>query len=205
METTLNYYRYVHAGDNRLLKSVVNDMKVKKSSWFLECTRHLNDLEIVEIQDESKISIKQRAREKDKQKWERELEAKSSLKIYAMMKLEIREEEIYDNQFDSVLLYKARSNTLQLENRKRFSGGDIACKLCGSEVEDLAHFVLECRLFNSERGNLEELQRPYIENQDELLGGFLFDKANIMIKKKYIGKIWKKRKVKLEEIESGAT
>ena len=201
LETKLNYYRYAQTGDNALLKNIMDDMEIKKMSWYLEIEKQMEELQIDDIQVESKNSIKMRAREKDNEKWQRELNEKSSLKIYKMMKPGIEDEEIYDNKFDSVLWFKARTNTLQLEDRKRFSRGDVTCKVCGAETEDIFHFVLECCRYDNERGNMVELQRPYNENKDDLLGNFLFKKKNIMLKKKYIAEIWKIRKRQMENTQ----
>ena len=63
-----------------------------------------------------------------------------------------------------MILYRGRTNNLQLNNRKRFSGGEVKCDMCGAEIEDIKHFILWCRFFQEERNENINLQRPYIEN-----------------------------------------
>ena len=76
---------------------------------------------------------------------EEEKESKTTLELYSRCKKKIGEEQIYENDFNSVLLYRCRSNTLKLKWRNRFAGGDEICDLCGgSEVETLEHFLLDC-------------------------------------------------------------
>lgn len=50
---------------------------------------------------------------------------KLSLEIYRKWKVDIEEEKVYDNSPSSVTLFKARSNALQLNDRKRYT----ECKL----------------------------------------------------------------------------
>ena len=70
---------------------------------------------------------------------------KSSLKIYRKWRKEIGEQEkIYTNNQASDILFKARSNNLELNNRKRFWNEDIKCDMCGAEKGDLGHFLLWC-------------------------------------------------------------
>ena len=46
----------------------------------------------------------------------------------------MHEERCYYNRHSSVIWYKARSNTLQLADTKRFVLGRTECILCGVEV-----------------------------------------------------------------------
>ena len=62
----------------------------------------------------SKEYLKQFMIKWDRNIWEDELEMKTSLQIYK--KNDFGEEEIYDNRPSSIILYKARTNTLQLND-----------------------------------------------------------------------------------------
>ena len=97
-----------------------------------------------EIVETSGKEIKARVRRVDTEKWERELESKTSLGLYRRYKGVIREERIYDNRYSSELLYGARANALGLNDRRRHEGGSMRCDLCGGEREDLIHFLIEC-------------------------------------------------------------
>ena len=76
--------------------------------------------------------------------WEDELEMKTSLQIYKK-KLMTGEEEMYDNRPSSTILYKARTNTLQLNDRNRHTNKEIHCLVCDTDdKEDIYHFMLHC-------------------------------------------------------------
>ena len=185
---------------NKLLKEIVSDMKDKGHKWH----RDLNDmlttvsLRYGQVGILKKEEIKSKIREWDNKKWQEEMHNKTSLRIYRQQKPEIRsQEDVYDNTAASILLFKCRSNTLPLNDRKRFVQGDTSCQLCGAEIEDLAHLLLKCPEYDDLRP--EELKDN--QTQDELiLGNFLFN-VNHEFVKENINKIWKKRKKRLEEIQ----
>ena len=197
-ESKLNYYRYAVNSKNELLRGIIGDMEEKEHKWYLECKTNMQELGIMNIEDETKSSLKMKIRDQDHELWMSELNEKRSLSIYKMMKDRVKEENIYDNNFSSVLWYRARSNTLQLEDRKRFQGGDGICKLCGIETEDLIHFVLECPAYSAERCENADLQRPYIEDKQRIIGELLFENEKIPRNKIFLAKIWKIRMIKLE-------
>ena len=64
------------------------------------------------------------------------------------------DEDIYSNEYGSVLLFQCRSNTLKLRWRQGFEDGAADCLLCGGEEETVRHFVMGC-------GELLEIRRPY--------------------------------------------
>ena len=93
----------------------------------------------------SKTEIKKKIREWDSRNWRKEVQERSSLKIYTEWKKEIRrEEDIYDNRPVSVIIYKARTNNLNLNDRNRHKNEDTKCLMCEHRVEDLIHFILWC-------------------------------------------------------------
>ena len=97
------------------------------------------------LRNNSREEIKNEIQMRDSMRWEEEKESKTTLELYSRCKKKIGEEQIYENDFNSVLLYRCRSNTLKLKWRNRFAGGDERCDLCGgSEVETLEHFLLDC-------------------------------------------------------------
>ena len=61
----------------------------------------------------------------------------------------IKEQLLYDNTEESVLLSLARTNTLPLNWRKRFQQNEedrnTICPLCSEEEETLTHFLLLCQ------------------------------------------------------------
>ena len=74
------------------------------------------------------------------------------------------EEEIYDNRPSSTILYKARSNTLQLNDRNRHTNKEIHCLVCDTDdKEDIYHFMLHCTAYKEQRSQSIHLQQPYLE------------------------------------------
>ncbi len=61
-------------------------------------------------------------------------------------------------------------NCLPLNDRKRRENQETICKFCDAETEDLEHFLLICPEFKEERENIIELQQPYEENTDNIIG-----------------------------------
>ena len=147
-----------------------------------------------------KREIKSKEREMDSKRWLEEIREKTSLEIYSEEKKEIKEELLYDNRPSSVILYRARANCLRLNDRNRHQGGEVGCKLCGAEMENLNHFLLECGELSEERKLITELQQPYQENRKKIIGNVLFKVEGIEKRKENIYRMWKKRDKKLKEI-----
>ena len=53
-------------------------------------------------------------------------------------------------------------------------GEEVKCELCGFELEDLKHFLLDCPCLEQEREKIFLLQRPRIENRNLIIGQLLF-------------------------------
>ena len=71
----------------------------------------------------------------------------------------IQEEDICDNRPSSTILYKARSNTLPLNNRNRHKNKETHCIACGNidQQEDIYHFILHCPAYIKKRTNIIQL------------------------------------------------
>ena len=63
-------------------------------------------------------------------KWREKMRTMSTLWVYRKFKERIKEEKFYDNSWASEILFRARSNTLVLEDLKRHSNEDTRCKIC---------------------------------------------------------------------------
>ncbi len=59
------------------------------------------------------------------------------------------------------------------------------CKLCGAEVENINHFVPWCPPLQDTRRRAIELQPPYQEAEEKILGRFLFEDVRLEEKIKY--------------------
>ena len=144
-----------------------------------------------------KEEISTRIKTWDSNKWKQEVKNKKSLKIYCKWKEDIRaEEDLYDNRPASEIMYKARTNNLQLQDRKRHQGGDTKCIMCDEETEDLEHFMLWCTAYTKVRSDDTNFQRPYIEKTEDLLGYLLYQEEIRKETKETIYKFWKIREKK---------
>ena len=84
------------------------------------------------------------------QNWKNGVQLKSSLRNYALLKDNPRlEDYLLCNKefFAASLKFKARSNTLQLNNRTYHwnNDGNNICPLCKNGIEDLKHFMFICK------------------------------------------------------------
>ena len=150
----LRYVKGIEEGKNELLKKIVEVMREDESNkWMKETKRNMSEVGVNErnFWRMEKREIKNKEREMDSKRWEEEIKGKSSLEIYVELKKEIKEELMYDNRPSSIIMYRARTNCLKLNDRNRHQGGEVKCKLCGAEVENLEHFILECVELSEER------------------------------------------------------
>ena len=104
----------------------------------------------------------------DTARWQIELREKSTLNIYNNNKDYIKEEPFYDNTVESILMFRARSNTLKWWWRNRFEGEELDCKLCNiGEEETLEYFIKKCNRLNA-------IRLQYNMNETELKDILLF-------------------------------
>ena len=93
---------------------------------------------------------------------------------------------------ESTLLFKARSNTLLLGDRNRFSGGEVICEMCRLETEDLGHFILRCpELSGARKGGL--IWEVGGQEDRERLGRLLFTGGRVEEAREMLGNLWRLR------------
>ena len=196
MKSKLKYIRYVVSEGNELLKGIFLDMYYRgRDPLIREIKGYLEELGIANL--EQLVSLDEKdlmnlIRSYDSNKWLEELNEKSTLSVYKMFKSSIQQEGFYDNTFESLLLFRGRSNTLKLNWRRRFEGGDTHCELCTSGAEEtLEHFMVQCsglndvrRKFGVENHNIEDLLK-------------FSDILTIGLVKQYIGEMWKARSIRI--------
>ena len=68
-------------------------------------------------------------------------------------------------------------------------------------MEDLRHFILDCRCLEKERMEVAELQRPRVEDDDEVLGCFLFGREGEQEKKRALCHMWRRREREMRREE----
>lgn len=179
---------------NDLLKEVFRRMKDNNLDWMKTTRKYListnitfRDLERMDCED-----IKKKLKAWDTERWKREVAEKSSLQVYSLFKSNINsEEQLYDNTPASIILYMARTNNLNLNDRKRHRNEDTSCSMCGAAVEDLQHFLLRCPAYASQRRAVPALQQPYPEDCRHTLGLALFTNAEQV--KEPLYQMWRKR------------
>ena len=95
----------------------------------------------------------------------------------------------------STILYKARTNTLQLNDRNRHTNKEIHCLVCDTDdKEDIYHFMLHCTAYKEQRSKSIHLQQPYIESDQNTVRQFLVDKVNIEEKKELLSFVFMRRR-----------
>ena len=66
-------------------------------------------------------------------------------------------------------MLRARTNSLKLNWRNRFTNNLECCPVCKQESEDLKHFLLLCPKYSTIRSQYEILQQPYNQVTEELI------------------------------------
>ena len=141
------------------------------------------------------MDINRKVREWDTKMWKQEMEEKVSLKLYKEWRENIGgQDNIYDNREAAAILFRCRTNNIDLGDRKRFVNGTTECIMCGAPVEDLKHFILFCIGYNEVRSGHPALQQPYQENTDIIIGQTLFDNSDIETTKDILYNKTKKEK-----------
>ena len=98
----------------------------------------------------NRTELRKKVREIDKKYWLNEMGNLKSLEMYKKYKTEIKEVRIYDNRISSQWLFRARSNSLKVNQRAYFfkpgyKEEDKICELCKKEEESLEYFMLNCK------------------------------------------------------------
>ena len=139
-------------------------------------------------------------------KWKQGMEKKSTLKMYSE-KEKPKKEIFYNGNKGSSLLFKARTNSLEINDRTyRFNGSrDRWCKMCNRGVEEtLDHVIVECSAYDTARdiaiskykGILGDNKFREIINLDDNGIGFLLGIGKeipdlvVEISKSFLSQIW---------------
>ena len=134
----------------------------------------------------------------DTDKWIEGMTEKISLRYYVQEKKTIEYEHCYRNNRNSIFLARARTNTLKLEDHKGrgLSGYDRTCKLCKDGIEDIVHFIIDCRKLENYR-DYNLIDRS-INNSEERMRTLLFRDERYQEIGNMIKKIWEERRKILE-------
>merc|ERR1712240_564026 len=108
-------------------------------------------------------------------------------------KREIKDERIYSNDRASKLLFRARSNTIDLNTDKRHRGESELCDLCERGTEDMKHFILECSRLEDKRD--QQIKIKYWKtDKNEMILDMLFDRKETERVGKMLERMYNKRK-----------
>ena len=129
----------------------------------------------------------------DSIKWYDDMLRKTSLGIYRRKKREIKDEKIYSNNRASELLFRARSNTIDLNADKRHRGGSVLCDLCENGTEDMRHFILECIRLEDKRDQ-QIMTKFWRADKNDMLAEMLFDRGETERMGKMLENMYSKRK-----------
>ena len=149
IKNKLEFVRYTITERNSLIKSVMIEMidSLLDTKW-LEIIKNYYQItgvkSIDQLQTIDKRELKRKIEKWDWREWSKDVNGKTTLGIYKKFKDSIKEEKIYNNSYSSVLLYQCRSNSIKLNWRKAFEGGNTKC-LCNEAVETVEHTLLYCK------------------------------------------------------------
>ena len=118
---------------------------------------------------------------------------KASLGIYRRKKREIKDERIYSNNRASELLFRARSNTIDLNTDKKHSEESELCDLYVNGTENMKHFILECSRLEDKRDQ-QIMIKYWKADKEEMIGDMLFDRKETERVGKMLEEMYKKRK-----------
>ena len=183
-------------GKNEMVKEVLRKMRNEKSNpWIRRLNLYLRKIGVNfdQMVRMKKRQIVRKILKYDSIRWYDNLLTKTSLGIYRRKKREIKDERIYSNDRASELLFRARSNTLDLNTDKRHRGESEMCDLCERGTEDLRHFMLECCRLEDKRD--QQLMTKYWKaDKEEMIGDMIFDRKETERVGKMIEEMYKKRK-----------
>ncbi|KAH7974099.1 hypothetical protein HPB49_009963 [Dermacentor silvarum] len=98
-----------------------------------------------EIERKWAKAVKALVRQPEPDTWPREMEGKSTLKLYREYKQEVRVEPLYDNSAGSKLLFEARAGALRtLVYRRRFDDdvGSAMGRVCDADEDTIEQLIL---------------------------------------------------------------
>ena len=202
-EGRIQYVRNRQNEGNELIKFVITKLEENQGPWKRYSERQCNKIGLLKdsIHTLSKKEITMQTRKKDTAEWKEEMDKKTTLKYYRKFKKEIRQEVDYLNDRRSDLWYQARTNCLYLGDRKR---EDSACKLCNEEREDFSHMLLHCEKLSEERLRSIQLQRPHIENEEDMICDFLNNEEEVNEKMEVLQAVWNKRDTLIRALNPNA-
>ena len=200
IKNKINFYKGVQKGRNDLLMKIMAKVEILNTKWIRDIKSKITETNLTyeQVKEMKFEDIKVALMEWDRGEWRRELEQKSTLNIYRQYKKDMKE-EIYYNDEESRILFLLKTNTIRLNYRRRHEGGEVRCRMCEAEREDLEHFLLDCLPLEEERRRIKKLQRPLEEDRERVIGELLFEGKEESKRNLYA--MWKRRQKIVESME----
>ena len=197
METMLLYViDTMNSKFNNVKEMMLDTIATEKGHWYTSINAHRKELGISwdALLEMSKEELKKRIRNYDTEKWHEGLESKSTMKHYAQGKTKFGYEFCYRNNFNSTFLARARINSLKLEEHKGRGNPhyDKTCKLCKGGIEDIVHFLIDCKELEEDRNY--HLIDNSLKNSEEKMIKLLFQSEDFQGTGHMIKKMWNRRK-----------
>ena len=125
IKNRLLYTKYILNGRKDILRRILDKSIEDKNSWWKVSLKYMKEVRVKlgEIEYRKKEEIAKKIRSWNTERWKTDMEGKECLIIYRTWKKEVKEEQIYDNRYSSVLPLKARTDTLPLNYKNRHTGG----------------------------------------------------------------------------------
>ena len=177
METTLMYVVDTLSGKFQDVKNMMLHMIAKgKGRWFKAANEYREELELSweDFKTMDKKSLKNIIKKYDTKKWNEGMKEKVSLTYYMQEKKGIMYERCYRNNRNSLFYARARTNSIKLEEHKGrgIAGYDKTCRLCKDGVENIVHFIIDCKMLEHYRDY--QLIDKNISNSEERMRILLF-------------------------------
>ena len=190
-QNRIQYIRNRLNEGNGLIKVIIEDLINMKGNWNMNTERICKkyNLEKDNIKEYNKEEIGNKIREKETSAWREEMEKKKTLKIYRKYKTQIKQDEDFYNDRNSEVWFRVKANCLFFKKQNE----ENRCKICNDGNEDLKHFILHCNKLEEIRKTHILLQRPYPEDEDELLSKIIFENTDKEEVKIIMGKMWSRR------------
>ena len=196
---------------NRRMKKI--NMKITENNDNLQIK--INDETVDGTEKKIANKVKKEIASTGNKKWVSNMEKKSSLQLYRV-KEKPGKDKAYNGTWEASLLFKARTNTLETNERKKKWGGENdECEKCGKRgeriKETLEHVLTECSEYEEERYRLDERIRNKLGQlwnrrkmeEDRGLKTMLGLKDNnvhvVKYTKEFLKEIWRKRSKKTSE------
>ena len=199
MKTKINYLKHIYEDGNILCRAVLQELEERKlyKGWIMRNKNYAASIGITayeELKKMKKLAISEKIKRLENEKWKVELEKRVTVRTYAECKHHIKGMvNLYTNDYRSVLLFRCRSNTLNLGWRNRFTEGQVECVRCREE-ETMEHFLQTC-------GEYSAIRRKHDMEEKTLSDILAFnhkDDVEVEKRKAYIEEIWRTRRKMIE-------